>query len=148
VIINRKAGFSFSNGRHFYDAANIYLEAGRRNSSPKEAAEHLRVALVISFTAVDAYLKTVAYQFEVRSQQTTAPIDRRIEYLFRKLSMEPLDQTSSYWKEFKLALKLREESQGFRTPSRIDVSATERALGSIWNLLNTLNKGIYGCRWV
>ncbi|HEV7473171.1 MAG TPA: hypothetical protein VGN90_03925 [Pyrinomonadaceae bacterium] len=140
-------GFSFSTGRLLYDAAIIYLEAGRSNSSPAEASEHLRVALVIGFTAVEAYLRTIADQFAVRSNQTTAPIDKRVEYLFRKVSTEPLDQTSSYWKEFKLALKLRDEFQRPRTRSRIDVSATERALDSIRTLLNTLNIEIYGSRW-
>lgn len=140
-------GFSFSTGRMLYDAANMYLEWGRSGSSPTEAAGHLRVALVIGFTAVEAYLKTVADEFEVRSNQTTAPIDKRIEHLFRKLSTEPLDQASSSWNEFKLALKLRDELQRPKAPARIDVGETERALGSIRTLLNTLNNGIYGSRW-
>lgn len=140
-------GFSFSYGRLVYDVANAYLEAARSNSSPAKTSEHLRVALVIGFTAVDAYLKTVADQFEVSSNKKKAPIDRKMKYLFRKFSTEPLDNASSSWNEFKLALKLRDELRRPRTPSRIDVNAAERALGSIWNLLNTLNNDIYGSRW-
>ena len=140
-------GFSFSYGRLAYDVANSYLEAARSNSSPTKTSEHLRVALVIGFTAVDAYLKTVADQFEVPSNKKKAPIDRKMKYLFRKFSTEHLDRASSSWNEFKLALKLRDELQRPRTPSRIDVTATERALGSIWSLLNTLNNDIYGSRW-
>jgi len=75
--------FSCSHGRLSYDAANIYLEAGRSNWSPGETSEHLRVALIIGFSAVEAYLKTVTDQFEVRARQTT-PIDKRIEHLFKK----------------------------------------------------------------
>jgi len=140
-------GFSFSHGRLFYNVANTYLEAARSNSSPTKTSEHLRVALVIGFTAVDAYLKTVADQFEVPSNRKKASIDKRMKYLFRKFSTEPLDQASSSWNEFKLALKLRDELQRPRIPSRIDVNATERALDSIWSLLNTLNNDIYGSRW-
>jgi hypothetical protein len=105
------------------------------------------MALFLGFNAVEAYTRTVADQFEVRSKQTTAPIDMRIEYLFRKLSTEPLDQTSSYWKEFKLALKLRDQLQHLSTRSRVDAGAIERALGSIRRLLNALNNGIYRSNW-
>ena len=140
-------GFSFSYGRMVYDVANAYLEAARRNSSPAKTSEHLRVALVIGFTAVDAYLKTVTDQFEVPANKKKAPIDRRMKYLFRKFSAGPSDRISTSWNEFKLALKLRDELQHPRTPSRIDVTATERALSSIWSLLNTLNNDIYGSRW-
>nr|ACN18101.1 hypothetical protein AKSOIL_0048 [uncultured bacterium BLR5] len=139
--------FSFSTGRLLYDAANIYLEAGRGHSSLTEGSYYLRMALGIGFNAVEAYINTVTGQFQVRPNQTTAPIDRQIEYLFTKLSTEPLDQTSSDWNEFTLALKLRDELQRSRTPSRIDVSAIERALVSIRSLLNALNNGIYGSRW-
>jgi hypothetical protein len=140
-------GFSFSHGRLFYNVANTYLEAARSTPSPTKTSEHLRVALVIGFTAVDAYLKTVADQFEVPSNKKNAPIDRRMKYLFRMFSTESLDRDSSSWNEFKLALRLRDELQHPRTPSRIDVNVTERALGSIWSLLNTLNNDIYGSRW-
>ncbi|HKU73123.1 MAG TPA: hypothetical protein VJR02_04350 [Pyrinomonadaceae bacterium] len=140
-------GFSFSHGRLFFDVANTYLEAARSDSSSTKTSGHLRVALVIGFTAVDAYLKTVADQLEMPSNQKKAPIDKRIEYLFRKFSTEPLDQTSRSWNEFKRALKLRDELRRPRTPSYIDVTVTERALGSIWSLLNTLNNDIYGSRW-
>ena len=139
--------FSFSYGRLVYDVANSYLEAARRNSSPTKTSEQLRVALVIGFTAVDAYLKTVTDQFEVPSKQKKAPMDRKMKYLFRKFSTESFDRTSSSWNEFKLALKLRDELHHPRTNSRIDVTATEKALGSIWSLLNTLNNDIYGSRW-
>lgn len=138
-------GFAFSQGRLFYEVANTYLEAARRNSSPAKSSEHLRAALVIGFTAVDAYLRTVAEQFEVPSHQKK--LDKRMKSLFRKFSTEPLDQASSSWNEFKLALKLRDHLHRPRIPSRIDVGATERALGSIWSLLNTLNNDIYGSRW-
>ena len=141
-------GFSFSVGRLLYNAANAYFEAGRSCISPREASYNLRLALFLGFNAVEAYLGTVADKFEVRSRQTTAPIDRRIEFLFRKLSTEPLDQTSSYWKEFKLALKLRDQLQHLSTRSRIDVGAIEQALGSIRRLLNALHRGIYRSRWV
>jgi len=70
-----------------------------------------------------------------------------MKYLFRKFSTEPLDKASSSWNEFKLALKLRDELRRPKIASRIDVTATEKALGSIWNLLNTLNNDIYGSRW-
>jgi hypothetical protein len=140
-------GFSFSVGRLLYNAANAYFEAGRSCLSPTEASYNLRVALFLGFNAVDAYLRTVADQFEVRFKQTTAPVDVRIEYLFRRLSTEPLDQTSSYWKEFNLALKLRDQLQHLSTRSRVDVGAIERALGSIRGLLNALNSGIYRSRW-
>jgi hypothetical protein len=139
-------GFSFSVGRLLYNSANAYFEAGRSCKSPIEASYNLRVALFLGFNAVEAYLRTLADQFEVRSKQTTA-IDLRIEYLFRKLSTEPLDQTSSYWKEFKLALKLRDQLQHLSTRSRINVGAIERALGSIRRLLNALHSGIYRSRW-
>lgn len=129
-------GFSFSNGRLFYDTANSYLESG-----------HLWVALVIGFTAVDAYMRSIGDQFDVPSKKTTVPLDERIEYIFRKVAAEPLDQTSSVWKEFILALKLRDEVRRPRMRSRIDIGATERALESIWSLLNTLNASIYGSRW-
>ena len=115
--------------------------------SPKEASYNLRIALFLGFNAVDAYLGTVADQFEVRFKQTNARIDLRIEYLFRKLSTEPLDQTSSYWQEFKLALELRDQLQHLSTRSRVDVGAIERALGSIRRLLNALNNGIYRSNW-
>ena len=137
-------GFFFSSGRLMHDTANSYLEAGRSKSSPAEVSEHLRVALVIGFTAVDAYLRSVADQFEVRSKETSAPLNKRIKHLFKKLSTEPVDHTSNAWKEFKLALKLRDKIQRH---SRIDISAAERALDSIWSLLNTLHAGIYGSRW-
>ena len=88
----------------------------------------LRVALVLGFNAVEAYVNTVSDQFEVRFSQTSAPLDKRIEHLFRSLSTEPLDQASSYWKEFKLALKLRDQLPHLRTRSRFDVGATEQAL--------------------
>ena len=140
-------GFSFSYGRQVYHVANTYLDAARSNSSPAKTSEHLRVALVIGFTAVDAYLRTVADQFDVPSNRKKAPIDKRMKYLFRKFSTEPLDQVSSSWTEFKLALKLRDKLRHPRVPSRIDVTATERALSSIWSLLNTLNNDIYGSRW-
>jgi hypothetical protein len=140
-------GFSISVGRLLYNAAYAYFEAGRSCTSPTEASYNLRVALFLGFNAVDAYLSTVAEQFEVRSKQTTAPIDLRIEYLFRKLSTEPLDQTSSYWTEFKLALKLRDQLQHLSSRSRVDVGAIERALGSIRRILNTLNNGIYRSNW-
>lgn len=130
-----------------YDRANGYLHSGRGKSSPEEASEHFRVALVIGFTAVEAYLRSVTDQFEVRFKETTAPLDKRIEYLFRKLSTEPLDHDCSAWKEFKLALKLRDEFERPGNRSRIDISAAERALESIWSLLNSLNAGIYGSRW-
>ena len=139
-------GFSFSVGRLLYNAANSYFEAGRSCVSPTEASYHLRVALFLGFNAVEAYLRTVADQFEVRFRQTDH-IDLKIEYLFRKLSTEPLDQTSSYWKDFKRALKLRDQLQPLRTRSRVDVDSTERALGSIRRLLNALNSGIYKSRW-
>ena len=138
-------GFSFSVGRLLYNAANAYFETGRSSMSPTAASYNLRVALFLGFNAVEAYLKTVADQFEVRSRQT-APIDLRIEYLFRKLSKEPLDQTSSYWQEFKLALKLRDQLPQLGTRSRVDVGAVERALGSIRRLLNALHRGIYRSR--
>src|ERR1700754_1821465 len=96
--------FSFSQGRLFYDVANTYLEAARNNSSPAKTSEHLRVALVIGFTAVDAYLRSVGDQFEMPANQKAARIDKRMKYLFRKFSTEPLDQASSSWNEFKLAL--------------------------------------------
>ena len=139
--------FPFSRGRLFIDTANSYLESAHRKSSPTEASEPLRVALVIGFTAIDAYLRSVADQFEVRFKKVRAPLDRRIAYLFRKLSTEPLDQTSGAWKEFKLALELRDEFVRPKIRSRIDISDAERALDSIWSLLNTLNAGIYGSRW-
>lgn len=135
-------GFSFSAGRLLCDRASSYLEAARRKSSPAEASEYIRVALVIGFSALEAYLRAVADQFEMRSLETAAPLDKRIEYLFRKLSTVPLDHTSSVWKEFKLALKLRDEFE------YIDISAAKRSLDSIWSLLNTLHAGIYGSRWV
>jgi hypothetical protein len=141
-------GFSFSVGRLLYNAANAYFEAGRSCMSPTEASYNLRVALFLGFNAVEAYLQTVADQFEVRSRQTTAPpIEMRIEYLFKKLSTEPLDQTSGYWKEFKLALKLRDQLPQLGTRSRVDIGAVERALGSIRRLLNALHSGIYRSRW-
>jgi hypothetical protein len=58
-----------------------------------------------------------------------------------------LDQASSYWKDFKLALKLRDQLPHLRTRSRVDVGAIERALGSIRQLLNALNSGIYKSHW-
>jgi hypothetical protein len=140
-------GFSFSSGRLFYDTAQSYLESGRSKSSPKEASEHLRVALVIGFTAIDAYMRSIADQFELRSKETTAPLNKRIKYVFRRVLTEPLDHTSSVWKEFKLALELRDEFERRKILSRLDINATERALDSIWSLLNTLNAGIYGSRW-
>jgi hypothetical protein len=139
--------FPFSSGRLLCDRANSYLESGRRKSSPAEASEHFRVALVIGFSAVEAYLRSVMDQFEVRSKETTAPLDKRIEYLFRKLSTEPLDHNGNDWKEFKQALKLRDEYERPETRALIDIGAAERALESIWSLLNTLNAGIYGSRW-
>ncbi|HEV7745401.1 MAG TPA: hypothetical protein VGO56_10435 [Pyrinomonadaceae bacterium] len=138
--------FSFSAGRLLYNAANSYFESGRSCTSPTEASYDLRVALFLGFNAVEAYLRTVADQFEVRFKQTHH-LDRRIEYLFRKLSTEPLDQTSSYWKDFKQALKLRDQLQQLRTRSGVDVGAIEQALGSIRRLLNALNSGIYRSRW-
>ncbi|HKR12910.1 MAG TPA: hypothetical protein VJT15_12700 [Pyrinomonadaceae bacterium] len=131
-------GFPFSSGRLLYDRANGYLESGREKSSPAEASEHFRVALVIGFSAVEAYLRSVADQFEVSFNEPAAPIDKRIEYLFEEFSTAPLDLDCDAWKEFKLALKLRDE---------IDVSAAERAVESIWSLLNLLHAGIYGSRW-
>jgi len=140
-------GFPFSSGRLLCDRADSYLELGRRNSSPAQASEHFRVALVIGFSAIEAYLKLVTDQFEVCFQEPTPPLDERIDYLFKELSTEPLDRNSSAWKEFKLALELRDEFErpGIRFP--IDISAVERALESIWSLLNTLHAGIYGSRW-
>jgi hypothetical protein len=140
-------GFSFSIGRLLYEAANTYLEAGRSCLSPTEASYKLRVALVLGFNAVEAYLRTVSDQFEVRPSQTSAPLDKRIEHLFRSLSAEPLDQASEYWQEFKLTLKLRDQLQYLRSRSRVEVGAIERALASIRRLLNALNLGIYRSRW-
>lgn len=140
-------GFPFSSGRLLYDRANSYLELGRGESSPAEASEHFRVALVIGFAAVEAYLRSVTDQFKVRFKETAAPLDERIEYLFKRLSTEPLDYDSSAWQEFKLALKLRDEFERPGIRSIIDTSAAERALESIWSLLNALNAGIYGSRW-
>jgi hypothetical protein len=140
-------GFPFSSGRLLYDRANSYLELGRRNSSPAEASEHFRVALVIGFAAFEAYLRSVTDQFEVRFEEPTAPLDERIEYLFKRLSTEPLDYDSTTWAEFKLALKLRDEFERPATRSRINTRAAEKALESIWSLLNLLNTGIYGSRW-
>jgi hypothetical protein len=139
-------GFSFSVGRLLYNAADSYLEAGRSCNSPSEASYDFRVALFLGFNAVEAYLRIVADQFEVRFKQTDH-IDLRIEYLFRKLSTEPLDQTSGYWKEFKLALNLRDQLPHLSTRSRVDVGAIERALGSIRRVLNVLHSGIYRSRW-
>jgi hypothetical protein len=140
-------GFSFSHGRLFYNAANTYFEAGRSCLSATEASYNLRVALLFGFSAVEAYLRTVSDQFEVRYSQTSAPLDKRIKHLFRSLSTEPLDEASSYWKEFKLALKLRDRLPPLRTRSHVDVEAIERALGSIRRLLNALNSGIYRSQW-
>ncbi len=139
--------FPFSSGRLLCDRADGYLESGRRKSSPAEASEHFRVALVIGFSTLEAYLRSVADQFGVRFRETTAPLDKRVEYLFRKLSIEPLDHNSSAWKEFKLALKLRDQFEDPGIRFGIEISAVERALESIWSLLNTLNAGIYGTRW-
>ncbi len=147
VHVSESYRFPFSSGRLLVDRANSYLESGRGKSSPAEASEHFRVALVIGFSAIEAYLRSVADQFEVRFKETAAPLDERIEYLFRKLSTEPLDHNCSAWKEFKLALKLRDEFERPRIRSRIEISAAERALASIWSLLNTLHTGIYGSRW-
>ena len=135
-------GFSFSIAQLLYNAANTHFEAGRSCLSPKEASYSLRMALVLGFSAVEAYLRTVSDQFEVRSSQTSAPLDKRIKHLFRSMSTEPLDQASSYWKEFKLALKLRDQLQHLRTRSRVEVGAIERGLGSIRRLLNALNSGV------
>jgi hypothetical protein len=140
-------GFPFSSGRLLYDRASSYLEAGRRKSSPTEASEHFRVALVIGFAAVEAYLRSVTDQSEMRFEETTAPLDKRVAYLFRKLSREPLDHKCATWKEFKLALKLRDEFERPGIRFTIDVSVAERALENIWGLLNMLNSGIYGSRW-
>ena len=140
-------GFPFSSGRLLYDRANSYLELGRGKSSPAEASEHFRVALVIGFAAVEAYLRSVIDQFEVRLKDTTAPLDERIEYLFKKLSTEPLDYDGTAWHEFKLALKLRDEFEGPGIRAFINTGAAEKALESIWSLLNALNAGIYGSRW-
>lgn len=140
-------GFPFSSGRLLYDRANGYLESGRGKSSPAEASEHFRVALVIGFSAVEAYLGSVADQFEVSFDEPAAPLDKRIEYLFEELSTEPLDHNCDAWKEFKLALKLRDECERPGARSDIDITAAERAVESIWGLLNLLNAGIYGSRW-
>ena len=102
---------------------------------------------MIGFTALDAYLSSIADQFEVHSKKTTAPLDKRMERLFRKLSTEPLDHSTSVWKEFKLALELRDECKRPKGHSRIDINSTERALDCIWTLLNKLSTGIYGSRW-
>jgi hypothetical protein len=140
-------GFSFSVGRLLYNAADAYFEAGRNCTSPTQASYNFRLAVFLGFNALEAYLRTVADQFEVRFKQTSAPIDMRIEYLFTKLSTEPLDQTSSYWKDFKLALELRDQLQRLSIRSRVDIRAIERALGSIRRLLNALHSGIYRTRW-
>lgn len=140
-------GFSFSLAQLLYDAANTHFESARTCLSPTAASYSLRMALVLGFSAVEAYLRTVSDQFELRSSQTSAPLDKRIKHLFRSLSTEPLDQTSGYWKEFKLALKLRDQLQHLRTVCRVDVEAIERALGSIRRLLNALNSGIYRSHW-
>ena len=58
-----------------------------------------------------------------------------------------VDRNGDAWKEFKLALKLRDQFERPRIRSRIDISAVERALGNIWSLLNTLHADIYGSRW-
>ncbi|HEV7684178.1 MAG TPA: hypothetical protein VGO68_18830 [Pyrinomonadaceae bacterium] len=140
-------GFSFSVGRLLYNAANSYFEAGRNCTSPAEASYNLRVALFLGFNAVEAYVSTVADQFDVRFKQAGDHIDLRVKFLFRKLSKEPLDQTASYWKDFNWALKLRDQLQHLSTRSRVNVEAVERALGSIRKLLNALHSGIYRSRW-
>jgi len=57
-------GFSFSYGRQVYHVANTYLDAARSNASPTKTSEHLRVALVIGFTAVDVLIKAHALRVE------------------------------------------------------------------------------------
>lgn len=140
-------GFPFSGGRLLCDRASSYLELGREESSPAAAAKHFRVALVIGFSALEAYLRSVIDQSEMCFKEPAAPLDQRIEYLFEELSTEPLDQNGDAWKQFKLALKLRDQFERPRIRSRIDISAVERALESIWSLLNTLHFDIYGSRW-
>ena len=140
-------GFPFSSGRLLCDRANSYLELGRGESSPAAASQHFRVALVIGFSALEAYLRSVIDQFEVCFKEPTASLDERIEYLFRELSTEPLDRNCDAWKEFKLALRIRDEFERPMNRSRIDIGAVERALESIWSLFNTLSIGIYGSRW-
>ncbi len=147
VYYSESYSFSFSIAQLLYNAANTHFEAGRSCLSPTEASYSLRLALVLGFSAVEAYLRAVSDQFETCSSQTSAPLDKRIKHLFRSLSTEPLDQTCSYWKEFKLALKLRDQLQLLRIHSSVNVGAIERALGSIRRLLNALNSGIYRARW-
>jgi hypothetical protein len=140
-------GFSYSSGRMVSSVANTYLEEGRSTPSPAKKYDHLRVALLIGFTAIEAYLKLVAAEFQMPSSRRSAPLESQVEYLFKKLSTVPLDEGSICWQEFRSAMKLRDELQRPRTRSRLNVDIAERALNSIWSLLNTLNSGIYGSRW-
>jgi hypothetical protein len=158
--------------RSLFDEAKAHLEAARNASSESQIA-YLHASLLVGFCALEAHLSSIAEDFHTRPDLTLLDqsillerkielidgqyrltnelkmfrLEDRIEYLFAKFSTKPLEKQTSYWGEFKLAIKLRNELTHPKTPPSINVGMVERALKAILELLNATHTGIYGGRY-
>lgn len=155
--------------RLLFDEAKAFLESGRNATIPEVQAAHLHASLLLGFCSFEAHVNSIADDFHTRADLTLLDqsilrerkidlingehqltnelkmyrLEDRVLHLFVKFSTVPLDRESVYWGEFKMALKLRNELTHPKTPPIINVSATERALKAILDMLDAMYKGIY-----
>jgi hypothetical protein len=152
-----------------FDEAKAFLEKARTTASPEARTAYLHASLLVGFCSLEAHLNSIADDFltrpelslldrsilseskielkdgeyRVTNQLLMFRIEDRIEYLSKRFSTTPLDKRASYWGEFKLAIKLRNELTHPKTPPLVDVDSTKKALEAILELLNTLYRNIY-----
>lgn len=152
-----------------FEEAKAFLEKAKTTSSPEIKTACLHASLLVGFCSFEAHLNSITDdfltrtdlglldksilsekeielkdgEFQLTNRLKMFRLEDRIDFLSNRFSTTSLDKSATYWGEFKLALKLRNELTHPKTPPSIDVEATERALRAIIDLLDTLYRCIY-----
>lgn len=160
----------------FDDFASVILEEGKRflekakelPSDPIAQRAYLHASLLLTFSALEAHVNSIAEEFSHREELTIHELgilneydvkledgafisgslkmyrlEDRVQFLHRRFSGKPLDTAAPWWGAYKAATKLRNKLTHPKEVHAISVKEVETAIEAIIALLNGLYLSIY-----
>lgn len=151
------------------EEAKWFLEKAKACSDAKAEAAYLHAALLLSFCALEAHVNSIGEEFSIRPDLSAhekglmleqevkleagnfqvkpslkiARLEDRIEFLFAKFSVKPLDRSSTWWGQLKVATDLRNQLTHAKSIPAISEATVRSATQAIIDTLDALYQAIY-----
>ena len=146
-----------------------FLEKSEEDSSEDGKQAYLHACLVLGFSALEAYLNSIADEllvrddlslqeqsilsqkeiefsngeFELTEKLKFYRIEDRVQYLHRKFARKNLDKSQSWWSELKSGIHLRNQLTHPKESPSINSAQVKNAMVSIISTIDILFQSIY-----